>query len=141
MATNLATEMTIELPVAGLRRRIDTDATVVGNLRELMWSHVGVERNGTDLVTARDRFDLVLAHAPFTRLRNLALVGRLVSEASQLRAESRGGHFRTDFPDYNDEFEHHHPLLLPPENGARFGVRGDWLLVNEGADRDVAEHV
>jgi len=141
MATNLATEMTIELPAAALRRRMDTDATVLCHLRELMWSHVGVERNGTDLATARDRFDSVLSHAPSTRLRNLALVGRLVSEAALLRAESRGGHFRTDFPDHHREFEHRHPLVLPPENGARFGVKGDWLLVDEGADSDVAERV
>ena len=117
--------MTVDLPAAALGERVKADRATVQELRDLMWSHVGVERNGDDLATARDRFDVALADAGSTPLRNLALVGRLVSEAALYREESRGGHFRTDFPEADNDFEHRLPLSIPAENGAHLVVTDD----------------
>ena len=128
LASFLPVELTVDVPGAALGRRIKTDPQVVQELRDLMWTHVGVERNGPDLAAARDRFDEALAGAGSTGLRNLALVGRLVSEAALLREESRGGHFRTDFPKADDDFRHRHPYSIPAENGAHFHVVDDDIV-------------
>ena len=116
-------DLMIDLPAASLVRRTKTDPRIVRELRALMWSHVGVERNQDDLKAARDRFDQALARAGSTRIRNLALVGWMVAEAALERRESRGGHFRTDFPETREMFEKRRPLYLPPENGAHFAVQ------------------
>ncbi len=40
-------------------------------------------------------------------LRNLLLLGRLMVEAALIRQESRGSHFREDFPDTSPPWEKH----------------------------------
>jgi L-aspartate oxidase len=40
-------------------------------------------------------------------LNNLVLTGRLVAEAAIAREESRGAHFRSDFPQHSAEWEKH----------------------------------
>ena len=40
-------------------------------------------------------------------LRNLLLLGRLMVEAALIRQESRGSHFREDFPDTSPNWEKH----------------------------------
>ena len=129
--------MRVDLPAAALRPRTKTDPAIVRELRELMWSHVGVERNGDDLAAARTRFDEALVEAGSARLRNLALVGRLVSEAALRREESRGGHFRTDFPQRDDEYEHRNPLSIPPENGTHFDVADGSLIGGSHVETDL----
>ena len=133
-------EMRVDVPAAALRLRTKTDPEIVRELRELMWSHVGVERNGDDLAAARTRFDEVLVDAGSTRLRNLALVGRLVSEAALHREESRGGHFRTDFPQRDDDYEHRNALSIPPENGAHFDVSDGSLIGSRDVEYDLFQN-
>ena len=40
-------------------------------------------------------------------LRNLLLLGRLMVEAALIRQESRGSHFREDFPDISPNWKKH----------------------------------
>jgi L-aspartate oxidase len=44
-------------------------------------------------------------------LRNMVLLGRLMVEAALLRQESRGSHFRSDFPESSSEWERHVVLV------------------------------
>jgi L-aspartate oxidase len=52
----------------------------------------------------------LVQHAPessistreFRRLRSIVTVGLLIARAAVRRQESRGGHFRSDFPDRDD---------------------------------------
>ncbi len=65
----------------------------------VMWNHVGIERSGHSLRAARTRlnryFELLDRFDP----RRLALeAARHVTDAALARRESRGAHFRTDFP-------------------------------------------
>jgi L-aspartate oxidase len=41
---------------------------------------------------------------PGSELRNLLVVGRLIAEAALARRESRGSHYRSDFPQSDEAF-------------------------------------
>ncbi|HVS04496.1 MAG TPA: L-aspartate oxidase [Thermoanaerobaculia bacterium] len=69
-------------------------------LRQLMWDHVGLERNGPGLEGALyELAALATAHGETAgEVRNLLTAGLLVTAAALRREESRGGHFRADYP-------------------------------------------
>ncbi|MCC7241245.1 MAG: L-aspartate oxidase [Acidobacteria bacterium] len=83
-----------------------------GAVRRRMWDAVGVERHGDALreaVAALTEWQAAIdapAHAMRTpdewRLLSLVTVGRLVAAAALRRTESRGGHYRGDFPARDD---------------------------------------
>ena len=83
------------------------------NLQSLMWDKVGIIRSGESLEEAVDIFttwESLLpqpSDRPSYELNNLVLCTRLVTEAALLRKESRGAHFRTDFPQTSPEWQRH----------------------------------
>jgi L-aspartate oxidase len=82
-------------------------------LQQLHWDKVGIIRNREGLDQAAN----VLAawHAslrqptdqPSWELSNLILTGRLLTEAALFREESRGAHFRSDFPQSSPKWQCH----------------------------------
>ncbi len=74
-------------------------------LQSLMWDKVGMVRSGEELEEAASTlasWQKALdkpSDRPSYELNNLVLVGRLMAEAALIREESRGAHFRTDFPE------------------------------------------
>jgi L-aspartate oxidase len=79
-------------------------------VQSIMWENVGIvrHRDGLDLASrtlAGWRAAMPPPHDRQTHeLANLLLVGQLMSEAALLREESRGAHYRTDFPHARDEW-------------------------------------
>ena len=87
------------------------------SFNNLMWRKVGIVRNAAELTEAcrvlyawerdmpppeaRDSNDLA----------NMLLLGRLIAEAALLREESRGAHFREDFPDPSPDWIKHIVLV------------------------------
>jgi L-aspartate oxidase len=68
-------------------------------LRAIMTKHVGVQRSAKGLKTALAALkDLDDAAADDTVLSNMILTARLIAAAALMRKESRGGHYRTDYP-------------------------------------------
>lgn len=68
-------------------------------LRALMSAHVGVIRNGDGLARALAeiaRMERECAGMP--QLRNMATAALMITAAALRRTESRGGHYRSDFP-------------------------------------------
>ncbi len=83
------------------------------NLQSLMWDKVGIIRSGKSLKEAASilaTWESLLSQPsdrPSYELNNLVLCARLVTEAALLRKESRGAHFRTDFPQTSPEWQRH----------------------------------
>ena len=85
-------------------------ADIRNSLKSLMGRGAGVRRQRGRLVEAAENVDrwcnYVLARQ-FTdtsgwELQNMLTVARIVIEAALLREETRGVHFRTDFPERDD---------------------------------------
>jgi L-aspartate oxidase len=81
--------------------------------QDLMWRNVGINRRGSRLLLAArilNAWERTMPD-PVNRedyeLRNMVLLGRLMVEAALLRQESRGSHFREDFPETSTEWEKH----------------------------------
>lgn len=88
---------------------------VWAEIQQLMWDNVGILREAKGLQAAIDRLQEILesmSGALQTRegfqVANLAQVALLVARAALERAESRGGHYRSDFPERDDEHWKHH---------------------------------
>ena len=81
---------------------------VRGEIQDLMWRDVGIVRTGATLKRALDQLAQIcprVAH-PQTRqafeARNIHLLATLVARAALAREESRGAHYRLDFPAHDD---------------------------------------
>ena len=82
------------------------EAQAITDLRNVMYANVGLVRNERGLREALLRIselDSAFPHAA-NELRNLLVTGRLISEAALARPESRGSHFRSDYPHALEEF-------------------------------------
>lgn len=87
-------------------------------LNELMWDHGGLVRDGPGLAKAAEGLDQIRAEldsvgVPGGRaynpgwqealnLENLVVVARFVVASAAARTESRGSHYRTDYPERDD---------------------------------------
>ena len=80
----------------------------INELQTLMWNQVGIVRTGSGLKQAVKRLEEMAPQlsCPHSRreyeARNLQIAGLLVARSALAREESRGAHYRTDFPDHND---------------------------------------
>jgi L-aspartate oxidase len=78
-------------------------------IRDVMWREVGIMRNGKDLADAIKQLqatELPKSEKPgrnMHELRNLHTLALLMARAALAREESRGSHYRSDFPFRNDE--------------------------------------
>lgn len=83
------------------------------DLQALMWDHIGIVRDGESMRDACATMAAWDASAPEPRdrasheLANLLTCGRIAAAAALLREESRGAHYRTDFPERRDEWRRH----------------------------------
>lgn len=78
-------------------------------IRDVMWRHVGIIRSDLGLraaLTALEAISWIQActaeNGLIAELKAMHCVSLLVTHAALLREESRGGHFREDFPKRND---------------------------------------
>jgi L-aspartate oxidase len=82
-------------------------------IRSLAWESCGIARDGQGLESALARLAGAVeggkggASRSLHELRNMYLVTSLIARCALARQESRGGHYRTDFPDPRPEFQKH----------------------------------
>ena len=113
----LAFPLEIEHTIAK-SQKTELDVTdVKSSLRSVMWRNVGIERDGERLAETREiiafwcRYVMDKAFLPVIgqdaaiagwELQNLLTVAFLVTAAAYTRTESRGTHYRSDFPTRDD---------------------------------------
>jgi L-aspartate oxidase len=90
---------------------------VISEVQDLTWRDVGIVRTGTRLKAAIEQLDRIaprVAH-PQTRraheAQNIHALALLVARSALAREESRGAHYRTDFPAHNDAKFLKHSIL------------------------------
>lgn len=79
------------------------DQRAKSRVQELMWWRVGLIRRAEDLKAAVYELTQMAEEKINQRTRNFVTLARLMAEAALWREESRGGHFREDFPDRDDQ--------------------------------------
>ncbi len=120
-------------PVEPLRGRLEAAAGVANppvrlnltdltySMKSLMWREVGVERLGEHLDAAATQLafwsEVTASLAPplteAWELRNMLLLSRAIAASALHRCESRGAHFRQDFPQTGPQASHTTCHLAP----------------------------
>ncbi len=84
-------------------------------LQDIMWTYVGILRDEKSLITGLEKIDELSAIFPRTskclskaeyEFRNMLTVARLVANCALRRKESRGAHYRIDFPNTEEHTTH-----------------------------------
>jgi L-aspartate oxidase len=89
----------------------------LAQIRDLMWRHVGIMRNGKELsaaITFLENMKLPLSEHPGRHdyeLANLHTLAALMARSALAREESRGSHYRSDFPYRDDDLFQKHSLI------------------------------
>jgi L-aspartate oxidase len=101
-------------------------AAALTQLRDIMWRHVGIMRNGKDLAAAIGLLEKLAASRSLlpseflhsshpTRhdyeLSNLHTLASLMAHSALAREESRGSHYRSDFPYREDDLFQKHSVI------------------------------
>lgn len=96
------------------------DAELQLAIRRTMWEKVGLVRDEKGLASALDELEALAESQPGIagEARNLLSVGRLVTAAALARRESRGGHFRSDYPQADPEWQRRIQVTAAPDGSA-----------------------
>jgi L-aspartate oxidase len=70
------------------------------DIRQIMWEHCGIDRSAKGLRLGLDKLTEIQFRLPegATEEANMVETALLIADAALLRKESRGGHYRSDFP-------------------------------------------
>ena len=89
----------VEWRVTTLRDR-GAAQVAADEIRRIMWEHAGITRAAEGLRNAKRALEAIQARLTpgATEELNMVETARLIVESALLRRESRGGHYRSDFP-------------------------------------------
>jgi L-aspartate oxidase len=96
-------------------------------LRRIMSADVGVVRDETGLTRALHEIERIESAAPTPHLRNMATAALMIASAALTRRESRGGHFRSDYPDTDPAQAHRTTITLAEARNIARRARGSAL--------------
>lgn len=99
----------------GPERTLDTVRRVrlAQRLRQIMSAQVGVVRNGAGLEQGLATLREIGEEAGDDRVVvNMALAAEIIAGSALMRTESRGAHFRSDFPEPDAAFQHRSAVTL-----------------------------
>jgi L-aspartate oxidase len=119
------------LPLAAPSPITDRDAQLRHQIQRIMSSHVAVVRDAPGLRLALGLLDAVGENHPGLPrdLESLLLLAREVTRSALNREESRGGHYRLDFPETNPSLDGMHQVVNvgETEESRAFGPLGMML--------------
>ncbi len=96
----------------------------IRDVQQLMWSKVGIVRTRQDLTEALEYLQTASARLPLPDSRrhceaaNIHTAALLITRSALARLESRGAHYRTDYPAHEDAKFKKHSIIT--EKGVRF---------------------
>lgn len=89
------------------------EAPIAQTIRETMWKDVGLVRSASSMEHALALFESIKSKAANDNinnsmmLRNMLDTANMITMAANDRKESRGGHYRSDYPNHAEVAEHH----------------------------------
>jgi L-aspartate oxidase len=95
----------------------DPVASALEQICTIMWKDAGILRNDRDLALAIEQLGTLAVERPeqpsrrACELHNLWTLAQLITRSALAREESRGSHYRSDFPFHNDEDFLKHSLI------------------------------
>lgn len=96
-------------------------------LQNIMWEYVGIFRDENSLKIADEELQKLKAEFPIDEkcsnkweyeFKNMLIVAQLIVNSAQNRKESRGAHYRNDYPNANDSAQHN--CMVKGEKGLIF---------------------
>jgi L-aspartate oxidase len=109
-------------------RLVDRGAAQVAadSIRQVMWDYVGIDRDRSGLKNAIAHLKEIERRLPIgaTEEANMVLAAMLIAESALRRNESRGGHYRRDFPKSNGKWRGRHVELRSAQLRPRSRVQG-----------------
>ena len=91
---------------------IPVNEAALQRMRKAMTDGVGVVRDAAGLKSALRVIAEVEANAMTETMRNMTATATLIAAAALAREESRGGHFRSDFPEADPKMAHRTKMTL-----------------------------
>lgn len=88
-------------------RNAELSVAVKKRVKAVMWERVGILRERDSLRRAIKEFEQIASSGLSTSSRNFVTLATLIAKAALWREESRGGHFRTDFPEPDEAWRVH----------------------------------
>jgi L-aspartate oxidase len=113
-----------ERTVSGGSTDMNGTESFIHNVQQLMWDKVGIVRTRQGLTEAIQQLQTSAQQLPplTTRrngeARNIHTAGQLIARSALARLESRGAHYRTDYPEHDDAKFKKHSIV--GEKGVRF---------------------
>jgi L-aspartate oxidase len=105
---SLVRGQSVENNVAAVRDSQSAISTAVRKrVKRVMWERVGILRDERSLSRAIAEFEQIERSNLSTSSRNFVTLALLVAWAALWREESRGGHFRSDFPNQREDWRMH----------------------------------
>lgn len=104
---NTATAKAAKTPTNEMTESTSAEA-YIQQIRDLMWRHVGIVRTAQGLKCAIEELQRLAGSLPdpscrrCCEARNIQQTGLLIARSALARLESRGAHYRTDYPAHDD---------------------------------------